>query len=277
MKILLTGSTGQVGSALLEALPALGEVVAPSRPQLDLGRPASVREAVRTAKPDLIVNAAAYTAVDQAEGEEALAFAANRDGPAVLAEEAARRGALLVHFSTDYVFDGEKPSPYVETDAPNPLNAYGRSKLAGEQAIRASGCRHLILRTGWIYAERGKNFAMTILRLAKQGKELRVVDDQWGAPTPSRMIAKAVPGAISRILGDESLAGLYHMSAAGSTTWCRFAGAIVGTKVTAISSSEYRAAARRPKNSVLDNSKLNTRLGIRLPSWEEGLKETLKR
>lgn len=277
MRILLTGATGQVGSALLETLPALGEVFAPLRSELDLTQPDSIRKVVRTASPDVIVNAGAYTAVDQAESEELLALKVNRDGPSIVAEEARRINSLVVHFSTDYVFEGEKPSPYVETDTPNPLNAYGRSKLAGEEAIRGSGCRHLILRTSWVYAERGKNFVLTILRLAAEGKELRVVDDQWGAPTSSRMIAKAVPGAISRVLGDESLGGVYHMSASGRTTWCGLARAIVGREVTAVSSSAYRTVARRPKNSMLDNSKLNARLGIRLPAWEEGLKETLKR
>src|SRR5688572_30375009 len=167
VKILLTGRTGQVGAALLDTLPQLGEVVSVGRPAFDLGMPESVRHAVREARPDVIVNCAAYTAVDQAEREEALAMAANRDGPAILAEEAAKNGTLLVHFSTDYVFDGEKAAPYVEADPTNPLNAYGRSKLAGERAIQDSGCRHLILRTSWVYSNHGKNFLLTILRLAR--------------------------------------------------------------------------------------------------------------
>jgi dTDP-4-dehydrorhamnose reductase len=277
LRILLTGKSGQVGSALLSTLPPLGELAAPDRTQLDLANPESIAAAVRDVRPQVIVNAAAYTAVDLAEKEENLAFRVNRDAPAVLGEEAKKLGALLVHFSTDYVFDGEKSSPYLETDTPNPLSAYGRSKLAGEQAIQASGCRHLIFRTSWVYAGTGKNFMLTMLRLAREGRPLRVVDDQWGAPTSANMIAKAVPYAVERVLADESLMGLYHMTAAGSTTWCRFARSIVGENVTAISSDAYPTAARRPLYSVLDNKKLNMRLNIRLAPWEEGLKETLKR
>jgi dTDP-4-dehydrorhamnose reductase len=277
LKILLTGKRGQIGSALLVTLPRLGELIAVDRSQLDLTKIDSVRETVRDIRPHVIVNAAAYTAVDEAEREQAAAFCANRDAPATLAEEALSLGALLVHFSTDYVFDGHKRAPYVENDSTNPLNVYGRSKLAGEEAIVSSGCRHLILRTSWVYAERGKNFLVTIRRLMNHGKELRVVDDQWGAPTSASMIARAVPSALKRVIADESLEGLYHMTAAGSTTWCRFARSIVGKDVTAISSDAYQTAARRPLYSVLDNTKLNMRLNVRLASWEEGLKETLKR
>jgi len=277
LRILLIGKSGQVGSALLATLPRLGELIAVGRSQLDLTKLDTVRRTVREVKPQVIVNAAAYTAVDQAEGEEPVAFRINRDGPAILAEEALKLGVMLVHFSTDYVFDGDKRSPYVETDSTNPINAYGRSKLAGEQAIRYSGCRYVILRTGWVYAERGKNFLLTIRRLVEEGKDLRVVDDQWGAPTSAHMIAKAVPHAVERVVADESLMGLYHMTAAGSTTWCRFARSIVGKNVTAISSDAYPTAARRPLYSVLDNEKLNMRLNIRLTRWEEGLNETLRR
>lgn len=277
MRLLLTGSSGQVGSALLQTLPALGAVIARTRPALDLANPDSIRQAVREAKPEVIVNAAAYTAVDQAEKEEPLAKAVNAEAVAVLAEEAASRGALLVHFSTDYVFDGEKPSPYLESDPTNPLNAYGRSKLAGEQAIQRSGCRHLIFRTSWVYSNTGKNFLLTMLRLARERKELRVVDDQHGAPTSSRALADAVPAAITAVLRDPSLAGLYHMTAQGRTTWCGFARAIIGerAKVVPISSSEYPAPARRPRNSVLDNGKLEKSFGIRLPSWQAGLEQVM--
>lgn len=279
MRLLLTGSSGQVGSALLRTLPVLGQVIARSRPALDLANPDSIRQAVREAKADVIVNAAAYTAVDQAEKEEALAMAVNRDGPSILAEEAARRGALLVHFSTDYVFDGERRSPYEETDATNPLNTYGRSKLAGERAIQRSGCRHLIFRTSWVYSNTGKNFLLTMLRLAREKKELRVVDDQHGAPTSARMLADAVPAAIEAVLRDPGLAGVYHMTAQGSTTWCGFARAIVGTRATVvpIRSDEYPTPARRPSNSVLDNAKLEKTFGILLPSWEAGLSGVLAR
>lgn len=275
MRILLTGVTGQVGSALQSTLPPLGEVIPASRAQLDLADPDSIRAAVRTARPEVIVNAAAYTAVDQAEREEDLAFSVNRDGPAVLAEEAARLGALLVHFSTDYVFDGEKTTPYVETDTPNPLNVYGASKLAGEQAIRQSGCRHLIFRTSWVYSAGGKNFLVTMLRLAREGKELRVVDDQHGAPTSSDTIATATTEALKRSVGQ----GLYHMTAGGSTTWYEFARAIfreegIAAQVTPIATSDYPTPARRPRNSVLDNALL-AKSGIRLPSWEAGLRDVL--
>jgi dTDP-4-dehydrorhamnose reductase len=276
LRILLTGPTGQVGSALLDTLPALGEVVPLDRTELDLASPDSIRDAVRRLRPELIVNAAAYTAVDQAEKEEALAHRINAEGPAVLAEEAAKLGALLVYFSTDYVFDGEKPSPYLETDETNPLNAYGRSKLAGERAIQASGCRHLIFRTSWVYAAGGKNFMLTMLRLAREGKPLRVVDDQRGAPTSSRMIARAAAAALAK-LRDQS--GLYHMTAVGSTTWHGFACAIfeqagLDVELTPIASSAYPTPARRPRNSVLDNGRLAGH-GIRLPSWDEGLRDVL--
>jgi dTDP-4-dehydrorhamnose reductase len=250
------------------------------RKQLDLASSDSIRGVVRDVRPHVIVNAGAYTAVDQAEREEALALRVNCAGPAVLAEEAARLGALLVHFSTDYVFDGEKASPYVETDVPNPLNAYGRSKLAGERAIQQSGCRHLILRTSWVYAETGKNFVLTMLRLAREGKELRVVDDQFGAPTSSRMLAAGVPAAIAALSRDPELVGIYHMTAAGRTTWCAFARAFLNAKqipapITAISTAEYRTAAARPRNSILDNSKLGGHLTITLPHWESGMQDVV--
>ena len=277
MKILLTGPTGQVGSALLDTLPSLGEVIPVDRSELDLASAASIRAAVRAVRPEAIVNAAAYTAVDLAESEEPLAMAVNRDGPAVLAEEAARLGALLVHFSTDYVFDGEKASPYDETDSPNPLNAYGRTKLAGERAIAASGCRHVIFRTSWVYGASGKNFLLTMLTLARQGKPLRVVDDQFGAPTSNLMIATSVPEVILR-----GGSGVFHMSAQGETTWYRFARAIfeytkIEARLSAIPSRDYPTPARRPHNSMLDNAKLTRQFGLRLPSWEAGLREVLTR
>ena len=281
MRILLTGPTGQVGSALLDTLPSLGEVVPLERSELDLASAASIRDAVRTVRPQVIVNAAAHTAVERAESEEALALRVNRDGPAILAEEAAKLGALLVHFSTDYVFDGEKPAPYVETDPPNPLNAYGRSKLAGEQAIQASGCRYLILRTSWVYSGTGNNFMLTMLRLAREAKPLRVVDDQHGAPTSNLAIAAALPDVAHRVLADASLEGIYHMTAAGRTSWYGFARAILGATGTkadlsAIPSGEYETAARRPCNCVLDNAKLESRLHARLPSWQDGLHGVLQ-
>ena len=282
MRILLTGRNGQVGSALQSTLASLGEVTAMERSQLDLADAATIRRAVASATPEVIVNAAAYTAVDQAESEEALALRVNRDGPRVLAEEARRCGALLVHFSTDYVFDGDKAAPYVESDAPNPLNAYGRGKLAGEEAIRASGCRHLIFRTSWVYSHQGKNFLLTMLRLAREGKPLRVVADQHGAPTSSAMIAAAIPGAILAAAADDALCGTYHLSAAGGTTWHGFARALleaagVAAEVAAIESREFRTPARRPRNSMLDNAKASSQLRIRLPAWDEGMREVMRR
>lgn len=278
MRILLTGKSGQVGSALSKALAPLGDVIAWDRSQLDLADPDAIRAAVRDAKPRVIVNAAAYTAVDKAEAEEGAAMKINRDGPRTLAEEAAKGGALLVHFSTDYVFDGEKRAPYTEHDVPRPLNAYGRSKLGGEQAILSSACRRLIVRTSWVYGPTGKNFPLTIMKAAKEHRELRVVDDQVGAPTSTGMLSSALPEMIKRALGDASLDGLYHLSAAGEVSWYGFALAILAGKgikaaVQPVRSNEYGARALRPHNSLLDNAKVRQDFGIRLPPWEEGLAE----
>ena len=276
MRILLTGPTGQVGSALLATLPEIADVVPLGRSELDLANAESIKCAVRKVRPDVIVNAAAYTAVDRAEKEEAFAFRINRDAPALLADEALRLDALLVHFSTDYVFDGDKQEPYIETDKAHPINAYGRSKHAGELEIQDSRCRHLIFRVSWVYSGNGANFMLTMLRLAREGRQIRVVDDQHGAPTSSRMIAQAVPTVLKDTWEDGSHEGLYHMSASGSTTWCGFAREIVRKEVIAISTEEYPAPARRPRNSVLDNSKLQRAFGIQLPSWQSGLNEVLK-
>jgi dTDP-4-dehydrorhamnose reductase len=275
LRILLTGRNGQVGWELLKALAPLGEIVAPARAELDLRDAARIREEVRAANPDVIVNAAAYTAVDKAESERDAAFAVNAGAPGVLAEEAKRSGALLVHYSTDYVFDGTKASPYVEEDAPNPINVYGESKLEGERAIAVSGCRYLMLRTSWVYGPRGSNFMLTMLRLAKERPELRVVDDQVGAPTSSLAIARATaqllrPGAH----------GLYHLAAAGQTSWCGFARAIlaragIATPVTAIRTEDYPTPAKRPRNSRLDCSRLRADFGVTLAPWDEALAETM--
>ena len=275
MRILLTGSNGQVGWELQKTLAPLGALTALGRAELDLRDGARIGEAVRAVNPDVIVNAAAYTAVDRAESERDLAFAVNAVAPGVLAEEAKRSGALLVHYSTDYVFDGSKPTPYVEDDAPNPLNVYGASKLAGELAIAASGCRHLILRTGWVYGPHGSNFFLTMLRVARERPALKVVDDQVGAPTSSRAIARGTtqvlrPGAH----------GTYHLSAAGQVSWCGFARAIlarasIATPVVPVRSEDYAAAARRPRNSRLDCSRLRADFGVALAPWEEGLAEVM--
>lgn len=282
MRVLLIGRGGQVGSELEGRLPVLGEVHAYDFPAIDLTRRASIRAVVRTVSPDVIVNAAAYTAVDRAESEPSLAMQVNALGPGALAEEAKGIGALLVHYSTDYVFDGLKPSSYVETDAPNPLNAYGASKLEGERRIAASGCRYLVLRTSWVYGNSGHNFLRTMLRLAEEGKPIRVVDDQHGAPTSSSMLADATVDGIRQVVRDAALLGLYHMTAGGQTTWYGFACAIfkllgMTAEISPIRSDQYRTPARRPANSLLDNAKLNRRLGIRLPSWETGLNAVIGR
>lgn len=273
MRILLLGRDGQVGRELARSLVSVGQVQALGREHLNLAETGRIAAVVRAASPEVIVNAAAYTTVDRAESEREKAFAVNATAPGVLAAEAARLGALLVHYSTDYVFDGAKPAPYVEDDTPGPLNVYGASKLAGERAIAASGCRHLTLRTSWVYGPHGSNFMLTILRAARERAELRVVDDQVGAPTSSVALARATAQVLRA--GAE---GLYHVSAAGKTSWCGFARAILAraglrTPVVAVRSEEYAAAARRPRNSLLDNSRLRAACGVALAPWEEGLAE----
>lgn len=271
MKILLTGPTGQVGWELAQKLAAIGEVVRLDRRALDLADADAIRAKVREVRPDVIVNAAAYTAVDRAESEPDRAMAINGRAPGVFAEEAKRLGVLLIHYSTDYVFDGTKAAPYSEDDTPNPLSVYGRSKLEGERAIQASGCRHLILRTSWVYAARGQNFLLTMLRLGAERPELRVVDDQRGAPTWARDIAAATVKLIS-----SSPNGLLHVTASGVTTWHGFASEIMrqtgsATAIHRIRSDEYKTTARRPANSVLDSSRLRAIAGNVMPAWDSSL------
>jgi len=293
MRILLTGGAGQLGWELRRTLASLGDVVATERATLDLGDVASVRRAVREVSPALIVNAAAYTMVDLAESEPETAMAVNAAAPAILAEEAERLDAALVHFSTDYVFSGDKPEPYTEDDTPRPLNVYGRSKLAGEEAIRSSGARHLILRTSWAYGARGRNFLVTILRLARERDELRVVDDQTGAPTWTRTIAEATAAIVSRSVprrpADPSLfagtGGVYHLTARGATTFYGFAREIlkgapaVGVervpRLVPITSAEYPLPTCRPMNSRLAGDKVRTAFGIALPRWDDALRACL--
>lgn len=278
MKILLTGPTGQVGYELARSLLPLGEVVCVDRSRMDLADLARVRGVIREVRPDVIVNAAAYTAVDRAETEHRLAQAINAHAPAVMAEEAKRLGAALVHYSTNYVFDGARGAPYAEGDPAHPLNAYGRGKLEGEQAIAASGARHLILRTGWVFGQRGHNFLQTMLRLCRDQGEVRVVDDQHGSPTWSRSIADATAILLARSDSEgwwESRGGIYHMTSQGETTWHGFARAIVETaglncRVVPIRSDEYPAAARRPAHAVLDCSRLAAS-GCRMPDWRSAL------
>lgn len=283
IRILLTGIHGQVGWELQRTLQPLGEVIALDRSQLDLASPDQIRSVVQSLKPAIIVNPAAYTAVDKAESEPELAQAINGSAPAILAEETKHLDALLVHYSTDYVFDGEKTAPYVESDAPHPIGSYGRSKLAGEQAITASGCRHLILRTCWVYGCRGHNFMRTMLRLAAERDELRVVDDQFGAPTWSRMIAETTALALARHAGQQ---GIYHLAAAGECTWHGFAEAIINeanalgilTKrppVRRITSADFPTPTRRPASSRLDCNRLAKDFDLQMPNWQSQLASCL--
>ena len=286
-KILLTGATGQVGWELRRSLACLGEVIAVDRGRMDLADAGSIRRAVQALKPDFIVNPAAYTAVDRAEAEPDLARAINTVAPGVLAEEAKELGALLVHYSTDYVFDGTKDSPYTEDDAPNPLSVYGRTKWGGEEAIRASGAAYFILRTSWVYGLRGANFLLTMQRLMRERPELKIVDDQVGAPTWSRMIAEATAQALAQIFSPltshasplTDLSGTYHLSSAGETSWFGFAEAIAEVggidprpRLIPIPSSGYPTPARRPANSRLSNSRFEAAFGLGLPDWRQGLR-----
>lgn len=275
MRILLTGRNGQAGWELERALPALGEVVATDRLTLDLADEAAIRRAVREIGPEVIVNAAAYTAVDRAESEAQAAMQVNGIAPGILGEEARRLGALLVHYSTDYIFDGEKRSPYVEDDPPNPINVYGRTKLEGEKRITASGCRHLILRTSWVYAPRGKNFFLTIAKKARAGEALRVVGDQHGVPTESKFLSEMT---VALLQGGAE--GTFHIVPSGATTWHGFAAQIAKRLASkgpleAIASSAYPTPARRPRYSVLDCAKLSARLG-RPPEWQSLLERCIR-
>jgi dTDP-4-dehydrorhamnose reductase len=288
MKILITGNSGQVARELQLYLAGKGEVIALGRDRLDLGNPELIRQQVRAQAPDLLINAAAYTAVDQAESELEVAFAINATAPGVLAEEAAALGVPLIHYSTDYVFDGTQPGAYTEEDATAPLGAYGRSKLAGEQAIQAVGAEHLILRTSWVYSLHGRNFLLTMQRLLQEREELRVVDDQIGAPTWAGFIAETTALALTGGAGPaRERSGVYHLTAAGSVSWCGFARAIFqATRATSpafsvpdvvpIPSSQYPLPARRPLNSRLDTSKLRAAFGVAPPAWEALLQRCLQ-
>jgi dTDP-4-dehydrorhamnose reductase len=328
-RILVIGKDGQVGFELLRSLAGQGQVIAVGREQMDLCKPDSIRRTVREIDPDLIVNAAAYTAVDQAESEPELALAVNGIAPGILADEAKRLGAALIHYSTDYVFDGSKAAPYTEDDEPRPISVYGRTKLAGEQAIQAVDAPHLILRTSWVYGMRGKNFLLTMLRLARERDELRVVDDQVGAPTWCRVLAEATSDILKRLgYGRPGFRdacaeqrGIYNVSAAGQTSWYGFAAAILAHGASAepgpraldglcaralarapalksvpserafdglcarslarvpmlkpIATEQYPLPARRPRNSVLANAKLQRAFGLVMPDWKTSLAECM--
>ena len=286
MKILVCGRHGQVALALQEALRGLGDVQRLGRDGFDMARPGQLRAVLRQMAPDLIINTAAYTAVDQAESETQLAHAINAEAPRILAEEAARLGAPLIHYSTDYVFDGSKPAPYSEDDAPNPLSVYGRSKLAGEQAITAVAGEHLILRTSWVYSLHGRNFLLTMQRLLQERPQLKVVNDQIGAPTWAGTLAASTRALIERWRNGQAGAwGTYHLTAQGETSWFGFAQAIADqlkaqgrpcAELLPIPSSEYPTPARRPLNSRLDCSRLAREWHVSQPHWHDALIDCLK-
>ncbi|MEO8485994.1 MAG: dTDP-4-dehydrorhamnose reductase [Betaproteobacteria bacterium] len=278
--ILVTGASGQLGAELVHALAPFGAVVATGHADLDLADPAAIVATMRRVQPSLVVNAAAYTAVDLAEKETARADAVNGVAPGVLAEEAKRAGAVLIHFSTDYVFDGSGETPYVEDAPTHPVSAYGRSKLAGERAVAAIGADSLVLRTSWVYGLRGRNFLTTMRRLAAERDELRVVDDQTGTPNWSRELARATARIVSQGLPRVAdRRGLYHLTARGTTTWYGFARAILaevpGVRVVPITTAEYSTPARRPRWSVLGTARFERTFGFALPDWQASLADCL--
>lgn len=292
MNILLLGKSGQVGWELQRSLAVLGRVTALDHDSTehcgDFANPEGVRETVRALRPDVIVNAAAHTAVDKAESEPEIARLLNATTPGVLAEEAARLGAWLVHYSTDYVFDGSGTRPWVETDAPAPLSVYGATKLEGEQRIQQTGCRHLILRTSWVYAARGGNFAKTMLRLGSERERLTVIDDQWGAPTGADLLADVTAHAVRHLQSRPGDGGLYHCVASGETNWHSYAKYVLeharqaqpaielkATEVAPVPTSAFPTPARRPHNSRLDTTRLQTTFGLVLPPWQQGVARML--
>lgn len=285
MRILLTGARGQVGQELATTLARLGAVTATDRTTLDLAEEHAIRDAVRAVSPAVVVNAAAYTAVDAAESNAAAAHWLNAEVPRILAEEAARAGALLIHYSTDYVFDGASARPYREEDPTGPLNVYGRTKLAGERAIQATGAHHLILRIAWVYARRGQNFLTTMLRLAREQEVLRVVDDQVGPPTSAHAVADATARILHQRPGRAS-SGIYHLAAPDGCSWHAFASEILRAdpapsartvrRVEAIPTSAFPTPAARPPYSLLSSSKVDRQFGVRLPGWQEQLRHCMQ-
>jgi dTDP-4-dehydrorhamnose reductase len=293
MRILLLGSTGQVGWELQRSLAILGDITTLNRHSEnglcgDLSQPEKLAESVRQLAPDVIVNAAAYTAVDQAESEPELAKTINANAPAVLAAEARLLDAWLVHYSTDYVFDGSGKRPWNETDPAAPINVYGRTKWEGEQAIQQSGCQHLIFRTSWVYSARGHNFLRSILRLATERDSIQVINDQYGAPTGAELIADITAMVLMRCVSEDKDGGLYHLAASGETTWHAFARHVIATArdagwqvrvkdeaIEPITTDDYPTPARRPLNSRLDTSRLQTTFGIHMPDWQAGVDRAL--
>jgi len=290
-RILIVGSAGQLGVEIQKSFAGAGSVTAVDLPTVDITKEDQFRAFIRETNPDVILNAAAYTAVDRAESQAELAHAVNAEAPRIMAEESLRLNALFVHYSTDYVFDGSKQGPWVETDAPNPLSVYGATKLAGEKAVESVGGNYLIFRTSWVYGSHGKNFLLTMLKLGQERDQLSIVDDQVGAPTTSSELAAATHAIVSGVLSgnfsdNASWAGLYHMTCSGSTSWFGFADAIftraselLGAKapeLTPILTSAYPTAAARPMNSVLSNQKLNDHFGVELASWESALDDVFE-
>jgi dTDP-4-dehydrorhamnose reductase len=285
-RFLILGAHGQLGFELQSALQPVGHVTALGRTICDLSDPARIRAVIGEVRPDVILNAAAYTAVDRAELEPELAMRINGDAPGILAEEAKKHDALLIHYSTDYVFDGSKSGPWSEDDPVYPLNIYGATKLAGELNIQQIGSRYLILRTSWVFSPRGTNFLRTMLRLGQERDELRIVNDQRGAPTSALALAVATRRILDAFAKPHlnEAAGIYHMTCAGETTWCGFAQSIFAkasarrpwASITGIPTSEYPTPARRPLNSVLCNQKLKAAFGVELPSWETALDVALQ-
>ncbi len=287
MRILLTGGSGQVGNALQRAVTSGIEIVAPSSRKLDIRDGDAVESAFAAVRPDVVINAAAYTSVDRAEAEPELAWQVNADGAAHIAKACRAAGAYLVHLSTDYVFDGAKPAPYLETDATNPQGVYGRTKLEGEAAALSNWPHTLVLRASWVFSDTGSNFVKTMLRLARSGGELRVVDDQWGTPCSARSIAAAVLTAVTRWPNGSALEGIYHFGSQPRTNWCDFARQIVAVArsiglleeavpVAAITTREFGAPAPRPASSMLDSSRLCRALGVRAPDWRDELQWTVE-
>ena len=287
-RILVPGRNGQVGWELQGALAPLGTVIGLDRAGMDLANPDSIRRAIRDAKPDVIVNAAAYNHVDRAESESDLAMRVNGVAPGIMAEEARRIGATLIHYSTDYVFDGERDRPYVEDDPPNPVNAYGKSKLAGEHAVAAVGGRYLILRTSWVYSARGSNFVLTVLRLAREKPELTMVDDQYGSPTWSRALARATVDLLQKRELISRHSGVHHLAGGGQATRFEFANTIIRTmrevsgapdgwaNVRPISTREYPLPARRPPHPIMSQDRVKRIFGIEMPTWQRQLQEFLR-